>query len=78
MEDKPGLVHEAQTFLNSDVLKDVLKSLREEAYADIENSKPEESMVREIRYHELRALERIKAKLQSYLDNHKIAQRMKK
>jgi hypothetical protein len=75
MDDNLTLVNEAQKFLDSEVFAVVLKSLREEAYADIANSKPEENGERELRYQDLRALDRIKAKLQGYLDNHKLAER---
>jgi hypothetical protein len=53
----------------------VFDELREELYTDIRNSGIGDSELRELCFHEISALDRIKAKLQGYLDNHKLTER---
>ncbi len=78
MEDNPTFVHEAKAFLDSTVFADLFEELRKEAYAQILNSKPGDREDRDAAYYDLRALDRIRAKLQSYPDNHKIAESRKR
>ena len=50
----------------------MFEEMRQQLYADIRNSQPGTVDIRENAYHEISALDRIKAKLQGYLDNQKL------
>ena len=51
---------------------EMFEEMRQSAYADIRNSKPNDTELRETRFSDVAALDRIETKLQSYLDNQKI------
>ena len=53
---------------------EMFEEMRQQAYADIRNSNPQDQDGRELLYQETAALDRIEAKLQSYLDNQKITE----
>lgn len=74
----PGmLAREAKQFTDSDVFKELFEDLRQQAYADIADSEPDEGSKRENAYYDLRALDRILMKLQSYQDNQTILEHRK-
>lgn len=72
------LAREAKQFTDSATFQELIEELRQESYADIENSEPEEAELRESAYRDLRALDRILTKLQSYQDNQTIEEQRKK
>jgi hypothetical protein len=65
----------ARILLDDPQFEEVLEQIRQEIYNYIRNSEMGDVEAREILFHELSALDRIKAKLQSYLDNHKLTER---
>jgi len=68
----------ARQIISDQQFDDMFEEMRQQLYADIRNSQPEQGGVREHAYHEVSALDRIKAKLQGYLDNHKLMERRNK
>ena len=62
----------ARQILTDPQFEAMFEKMRQELYADIRNSQPGTVDMRENAYHEISALDRIKAKLQGYLDNQKL------
>jgi len=75
MDSNPVKAHQAEALLGDPLFDEVFDGLRDEAYADIRNSDPHDEDKRVCAYHDLRALDRIRAKLQSYPDNQKVLQK---
>ena len=63
----------ARQILTDPQFEEAFEEMRQQLYADIRNSQPDEGFKRDNAYHEISALDRIRAKLQGYLDNQKIA-----
>ena len=68
----------ARQIITDPQFEEMFEELRQELYADIRNSKPEDGAKRINLYHDIRALDRIRAKLQGYLDNQKIMEKRHK
>ena len=68
----------ASGILTDPMFIELFEEMRQQAYADIRNSNPEDLEHRDTLYHDLRALDRIQDKLQGYLDNHKVSEHRKK
>lgn len=68
----------AEEFLKDPLLQNVFEDLKRQAYIEIGSTQPDEGHKRELIYFELLALERIRDKLQSYVNNQKIAEKRNK
>ena len=77
-EDTSIKANWATSILTDPMFMEMFEEMRQQAYADIRNSNPADVDSRDTLYHDLRALDRIQDKLQSYLDNHKVVESRKK
>lgn len=70
MEEK---AERARRLLDDPVLLEAFESARKEAFEAIANSAPEDSVIRENLYYEMRAVDNVRNQLQSLVNNIKLA-----
>lgn len=67
--------HQAQRLLNDDVFKAAMADVRKDLTEEWQRSRPDDAAGRENLFRQLQAVDRLTAKLESYVLNGKMAER---